>query len=54
MIQRGNGAGFPLEAVNELLLRDLQCNSAAQPRVYGSINFAHAALAELALDTIWP
>ena len=54
MIQRGNGAGFPPEALNELLLRDLDGDSAAQSRVDRSIDFAHAALAELALDTIWP
>jgi hypothetical protein len=29
MIQRGNGAGFTPEALNELLLRDLDRDSAA-------------------------
>src|SRR5262249_42340162 len=54
MIQRGNGASFTLEALNELLLRDLNRDGAAQARIYRPKDLAHTACAELAFDTVWP
>jgi len=36
VIQRGDSARFPLEALAELSLRNLQRNDAVQPRVAGT------------------
>ena len=46
VIQRGHGAGFPIEALGEPFLRHLDRNQAVQPRVARLVHFAHAALAD--------
>lgn len=43
MIQRGDGSGFPLEALAELLSADLDSDRAVQAGVAGFVYFAHAA-----------
>ena len=45
--QRGNRARFALEPRAELLLRDLDRNGAAQPRVDGARDVAHTAVITL-------
>src|ERR1700741_1809379 len=43
MIQRGDGARFPLEALRELILGNFQGNDAIQPRVASPLYLPHAA-----------
>ena len=46
MVQSGDGAGFALEAVGELLRGDFDGDVASQPRIAGFPHFAHAAFAD--------
>jgi len=43
MIQRGDSAGFPLEALAKLFGADLHGHRAVEPRVARFVHFAHAA-----------
>ena len=53
VIQRRNRARLALEAGAELLVGELDGDGAAEARVDGAKDFAHAALAELAFDLVW-
>ena len=46
MIQRGDGAGFPIEALAELLGADLDGDYSVEPRIAGFVHFPHAAGAD--------
>ena len=46
MIQRGDRAGFALEALAELFGGDFDGDVAPEARVAGAIHFAHAAGAD--------
>ena len=52
VIQRGDGAGFALEAFAEPSGRDLDGDAAVKPGVGGAENASHAALAERRLDPV--
>ena len=52
MVQRRNRAGFALEAGVELLPNDFDGYGASQSCVDGPENLAHAALSELAFDSV--
>jgi hypothetical protein len=45
VIHCGHGAGFALETLGELLVRDLDGYVAAEARVAGALDFAHTARA---------
>jgi len=52
MIQRGDRAGFPLEALIELLGADLDGHGAVEARVARCVDFAHASGAERREDLV--
>src|SRR6476661_6566811 len=52
MVQRGDSAGFALEALAEALGGDFDGDLAAQARVAGAVNLAHPALADARQDFI--
>jgi len=54
MIQRGDGAGFPLEALAEILVRNLDGDGAIEARVARTIHLAHTARAHGRGDLIRP
>src|SRR5579883_789357 len=54
MVECGNSARFPLEAVAEPRIRDFDRDSAAQSRVHRAKHFAHAAFAEFGFDAVRP
>src|SRR5262249_49745672 len=52
MIQRRNRTRLSLETGAELRVGEFDGDSAAEPRIDGAKDFAHAALAEFAFDFI--
>ena len=52
MVQRGDRARFALEALGELLGRNLDGDVAAQARVVRAVHLAHAARADLGQDLV--
>lgn len=52
VVQRGYGAGFASEALRELGVADFDRDITTEALVVGSIDFAHAAIAEQAEDFV--
>jgi hypothetical protein len=46
MVQRGDGAGFPLEPFTEARRQNLDRHIPPETRIVGFVHFAHAALAD--------
>src|ERR1700733_14743694 len=54
MVQRGDGAGFPLESLSEARRRNLDRHVPPQTRIVGSVHLTHAALPDLLFNPIGP
>jgi hypothetical protein len=52
MVQRGDGAGFTIEALGESLFGNLDSDFAAQACIEGAVNLTHPACAEIRQDFV--
>ena len=52
MVQRGDGAGFTIEALGESFFGDFDGDFAAEARVVGAVDLAHPARAEIGQDFV--
>src|SRR5215471_122467 len=52
MVQRRDGPRLAMKALAELVPAGLDSDSAAEPRVYGAVDLAHAAASEHGLDSV--
>src|SRR5262245_15781677 len=58
MVERGGSGCLLFKSPHPVLIRsqlrgqDFQCDLAVEPRVFGQVNFAHTALAELRADFV--